>query len=72
MDGIDGWSDEDSDHLLDELEKLCIQSAYEYRHKWRLDDIVIWDNRSVVHAATDDYTEPRLLHRILLEGEAPF
>ena len=70
MDGIDGWSDEDSDKLLDELEQACIQTAFEYRHKWQLHDIVIWDNRSVLHAATDDYDEPRLLHRILLEGVA--
>jgi taurine dioxygenase len=71
MDGIDEWPDEDSDELLDELEKLCCLSQYEYRHKWQPHDVVIWDNRSVLHAATDDYTEPRLLHRILLEGNEP-
>ena len=71
MDGIDGWPDEESDELLDELEKLCCLSEYEYRHKWQPHDIVIWDNRSVLHAATDDYTEPRLLHRILLKGKEP-
>jgi taurine dioxygenase len=71
MDGIDGWPDDDGDSLLDELEQRCIQSHYEYRHKWKPDDIVIWDNRSVLHAATDDYNEPRLLHRILLEGNEP-
>ncbi|MGA0394757.1 MAG: TauD/TfdA dioxygenase family protein, partial [Rhodospirillales bacterium] len=71
MDGIEGWSDEDSDALLDELEALSFQARYEYRHKWKPHDVVIWDNRSVLHAATDDYDEPRLLHRILLEGTKP-
>lgn len=71
MDGIDGWKDKDSDELLDELESLCIKPAYQYHHHWRRNDILIWDNRSVMHAATANFTEPRRLHRILLEGKEP-
>lgn len=71
MDGIEGWPDRESDLLLDEIESVCLRDAFEYRHKWRPHDVVIWDNRSLLHAATDDYDEPRLLHRILLEGTAP-
>ncbi|MDA0655997.1 MAG: TauD/TfdA family dioxygenase, partial [Proteobacteria bacterium] len=71
MDGIVGWSDDDSDALLDELNRLCTKSEYQYHHEWRLNDILIWDNRSVMHAATDNFNEPRRLHRILLEGKTP-
>ncbi|HAT36674.1 MAG TPA: hypothetical protein DCS82_13250 [Rhodospirillaceae bacterium] len=71
MDGIEGWSDEDSDALLDELETLCIKSEYQYHHHWHLNDVLIWDNRSVMHAATANFTEPRRLYRILLEGKEP-
>jgi taurine dioxygenase len=44
-----------------------------YRHKWRKGDMVIWDNRSVLHQATSDYdmNEYRYLYRVLLEGERP-
>ena len=71
MDGIEGWNNEDSDALLDELESACIKPEFQYHHLWRTNDILIWDNRSVMHAATDNFDEPRRLHRILLEGKAP-
>ena len=41
----------------------------DYRHKWRLGDYVIWDNRSTVHARTDfPATERRLLKRGKVRG----
>jgi taurine dioxygenase len=71
MNGIDGWTDADSDALLDALEAACIRPEYQYHHKWRKHDILIWDNRSVMHAASDNFTEPRRLHRVLLQGKTP-
>lgn len=71
MNGIEGWADADSDALLDTLEAVCIRPEYQYHHRWRPHDILIWDNRSVMHAASDNFTEPRRLHRILLEGKRP-
>jgi alpha-ketoglutarate-dependent taurine dioxygenase len=46
---------------------------YEYRHKWRHGDWVIWDNRSVMHQDNPDYDmrERRYLYRLMLKGEAP-
>jgi taurine dioxygenase len=45
-----------------------------YRHKWRLGDMLIWDNRSAMHQAYYDYdtSQPRTLMRIILEGDKPF
>ena len=71
MDGIDGWSDADSDALLDDLNAHAFQERFEYRHKWRPNDVLIWDNRCLLHAATADYNEPRRMHRILLTGTVP-
>lgn len=71
MDGIEGLSDAESDALLDSLERAAQQPHYEYRHHYRPFDVVLWDNRCLMHAATDDYDEPRYLHRILLEGDVP-
>lgn len=71
MDGIEGWNNEDSDALLDELDHACIRPEFQYHHIWRTNDILIWDNRSVMHAATDNFNEPRRLHRILLKGTKP-
>ncbi len=38
--------------LLDELTAHIAQSRYRYRHEWQVGDLVIWDNRAVLHAAT--------------------
>ena len=71
MNGIDGWSDPDSDALLDALNDHCFDARFEYRHQWKPHDMLIWDNRCLVHAASDDYHEPRHMHRALLRGIAP-
>ncbi len=42
------------------------------RHRWRVGDLVIWNNRSTMHYATNDYDgHRRLLHRTTFEGPAP-
>jgi taurine dioxygenase len=47
------------------------QKKYEYRHQWRYGDMLIWDNRSVMHQANGDYdmNETRYLYRIMIAGE---
>ena len=71
--GIVGMDDDEAFGLLAELFAHATQRKYVYRHKWRKGDMVIWDNRSVLHQATTDYdmTEYRYLYRVLLEGEQP-
>jgi alpha-ketoglutarate-dependent taurine dioxygenase len=50
-----------------------LRGKYEYRHKWRHGDWVMWDNRSVMHQANADYdmNERRYLYRLMLKGEVP-
>jgi len=50
--GIVGWPDDKAQALLDELYALATQDHYIYVHKWRPNDLVIWDNRCTLHRAT--------------------
>ncbi|HEY2562634.1 MAG TPA: TauD/TfdA family dioxygenase [Acidimicrobiales bacterium] len=41
-----------------------------YRHQWDVGDMVIWDNRGVLHRALPyDPTSPRDMHRTTLAGD---
>ena len=76
MEGIEGMAADEGFALIDELYQHATQSRYEYRHQWRVGDMVIWDNRSVMHQANADYDpeEYRYLYRVMLQGDklAPF
>jgi taurine dioxygenase len=73
IESIIGLADRDALALIDELMCQATQTKYEYRHKWRAGDWVLWDNRSVMHKANPDYDmrERRYLYRLMLKGEAP-
>ncbi|MBI2742188.1 MAG: TauD/TfdA family dioxygenase [Rhodospirillales bacterium] len=53
--GIVGLDQEEGDELLQELFTYMIQPDADYRHNWRVGDVVIWDNRSSIHAAAGDH-----------------
>ncbi len=71
MEGIEGMSPDDGFALIEELYQHATQVRYEYRHQWRVGDMVIWDNRSVMHQANADYDpeEYRYLYRVMLQGD---
>jgi len=73
MESIIGMEDQDALALIDELMQHATQKKYEYRHRWRHGDWVLWDNRSVMHQANPDYdmSERRYLYRLMLKGEVP-
>jgi taurine dioxygenase len=52
---IDGAERAESNDLIEELTALMIQPDGQYRHKWRVGDVVIWDNRCCYHKAAGDY-----------------
>ena len=70
MEGVQGLDDEAGYALIEQLYAHATQPRYEYRHRWQVGDMVIWDNRSVLHQANADYDpeEYRYLLRIMLEG----
>lgn len=59
--------------LLNELMAHATEERFQYRHKWRLGDMVIWDDRCSMHEANMDYdmSQLRLLHRLMIEGTKP-
>ncbi len=71
---FEGWTAEDSKTYLNDLLDRVLTPAVTYRHKWQKGDLVIWDNRALLHVAHTDYdpNEGRILHRICLEGDVPF
>ncbi len=70
--GIVGMSADESALLLDELLGYVTESDVDYRHQWQYGDVVIWDNRCVLHRATGDYPvhERRLHWRATIMHEA--
>ncbi len=70
MEGVEGLPREAGFKLIDELYAHATQAKYEYRHRWRAGDVVIWDNRSVMHQANADFdpNEYRFLYRVMLQG----
>ena len=62
--GFEGMSEEEALPLLVELYHWQGQEQFQYRHRWQKNMLVMWDNRSVLHAATGGYQgHARLLHR---------
>ena len=63
----------ESDALLDWVHDTITQDKYRYDHEWRVGDILIWDNRCLVHSVNVDFPvgQTRLHQRILLKGSRP-
>jgi len=72
-DQVVGMARADSDALLDMVYSHVTQPKYQYHHKWRVGDILLWDNRCLMHAVNMDFPvgQTRLHQRILLEGSRP-
>ena len=56
--------------ILDEIDQHITQDKYRYDHKWNIGDIIIWDNRCLIHSVNVDYPvqEPRIHLRTLIKG----
>lgn len=68
--GIEGMPEDEALGLLDELKRHATQEKYHYRLKYGVGDVVIWDNASLLHAATlIDPNDPRTLWRITVKEE---
>ena len=72
--GIEGMADEEALALIKRLSDHIIRPEFQYRHRWRVGDLVIWDNCTVQHIALRDYEWPqrRLMHRVTAGGSVPF
>jgi len=67
-----GMGEEEGRALLNELLEHSTTPERIYRHEWSVGDMVIWDNRGVLHRACPyDATSPRDMHRTTLAGDEP-
>jgi alpha-ketoglutarate-dependent 2,4-dichlorophenoxyacetate dioxygenase len=68
---IVGLSVEDGRALLKELLERVTQPQFCYRHEWQEGDLIIWDNRCVLHRATpfDTTRHKRLMQRTTVSGD---
>lgn len=69
---IEGMDDEESKALLDELMAFATQHQFIYRHRWRVGDLVIWDNRTTMHRGTKfDEKYRRAMRRATVQDTGP-
>ena len=66
------WSREESASLLDYLYQHSVRPEFQARHTWKVGDLAMWDNRSVLHFAVHDHADQsRVIHRLQVEGPVP-
>jgi taurine dioxygenase len=69
---IEGMPEPESDELLNLLFDHQERREFVYEHVWRPGDLLMWDNRCVLHARTDfSPDERRLMRRLTILGEKP-
>jgi alpha-ketoglutarate-dependent 2,4-dichlorophenoxyacetate dioxygenase len=65
-----GWTLPEARMLLRDLTEHATQPKFVYRHRWRVGDLVIWDNRTTMHRARSfDRNEVRDVRRTTLAGD---
>lgn len=71
--GVVGLPDEEGHALVEALYAHCTQDKYVHRHKWTEGDIVIWENRCALHAATPLVTDSyrRDMRRVTVNEHGP-
>jgi alpha-ketoglutarate-dependent 2,4-dichlorophenoxyacetate dioxygenase len=70
--GIVGWPVPEARAFLRDLVEHATQRQFVYSHRWRVGDLVMWDNRQTMHRARPfPEQEPRDVRRTTLAGEGP-
>ena len=69
-----GMPNPDGLELVQEAVDFVTQDRFVHRHKWRVGDILMWDNRCTLHTGTlfDDTKYIREMHRLWVRGDKPY
>lgn len=70
-----GWPVDAGRALLDELLAHATRPEFVYAHRWQVGDLVMWDNRCLLHRAVANFAPDqhrRVLHRTVVRGTVPF
>ena len=65
---------DESQKIIEEVVRFATQPQFVYTHEWCSGDVVFWDNRALLHRATD-FNEDihfRRMHRTTLKGDRPY
>lgn len=70
---IEGMDADESAALIETLIMHVTQARFVYCHRWRKGDLVMWDNRAVLHTASlfNHTRYQRLMYRTTVAGDAP-
>jgi alpha-ketoglutarate-dependent 2,4-dichlorophenoxyacetate dioxygenase len=70
---VEGWDFPKSRALINELTSWITRPEFVYAHKWRQKDLVMWDNRAVLHRGNPwpDEEYGRVMHRTTVAGDGP-
>ena len=71
--GFEDMTEAESAPLLNYLTAHATRPENIYRHRWTPGDVLLWDNRAVMHYAVRDYDEsmPRRMQRTTAAGDVP-
>jgi len=71
---VEGRSVAEGEALIDELQAFATQAQFIYRHRWQPGDLVMWDNRCLLHRALPNFEMERyarVLNRTVVRGDIP-
>jgi len=69
---IEGLPADESERILELMFRTQERPEFVYEHRWRVGDLLLWDNRCALHARRDfDPNERRWLRRVTIKGEIP-
>lgn len=62
---VEGMDKAEGDELIEELLNYCTRQEFTYLHKWKVGDILIWDQRAILHRGRPwPYDQPRTLFSV--------
>ncbi len=69
---VEGMPSDEGRKLLEELVAWCTRPGRVYRHRWQVGDLVLWDNRCMLHRAQGfDEQHRRVMHHVRVAGDGP-
>ncbi len=71
---LEGLPRDEGRARIEALEAHATADRFVYRHQWRAGDLLMWDNRCLLHRADPNFDaarHPRVMHRTCLRGTAP-
>jgi len=71
LEAFDGHSEEESQEIIGDLLRPGVSADRVYEHRWQRGDVVIWDNRCMLHSTTPWNEQPHLLLQVFARTRTP-